>query len=193
MNRREAISRTALLFGGTIIGAEAFLSGCGPKKSEAVLSGLDFSPTNVAFLDEVGETILPTTASSPGAKAAQIGEFMKVIVTDCYEEGDQKVFMEGFAKINEAADTKFGMEFMDLSAENKLTLLNEIDKEAKTYSDAKKEGDPNHYFSLMKQLTLWGYFTSEVGSTKALRYLPVPGKYEGCIPYQKGDKLWAAI
>lgn len=193
MNRREAISRTALLFGGTIIGAEAFLSGCGPKNSEAVVSGLDFSPNNIAFLDEVGETILPTTAGSPGAKAAQIGEFMKVIVTDCYEEGDQKVFMEGFSKINEASDKKFGMEFMDLSAENKLALLNEIDKEAKTYSDAKKKEDPNHYFSLMKQLTLWGYFTSEVGSTKALRYLPVPGKYEGCIPYQKGDKLWAAI
>jgi hypothetical protein len=61
------------------------------------------------------------------------------------------------------------------------------------YNETKKEGDPNHYFSLIKQLTLWGYFTSEVGSTKALNYLPLPGKYEGCIPYQKGDKLWAAI
>lgn len=193
MNRREAISRTALLFGGTIIGAEAFLSGCTPKKSEVVVSGLDFSPNNIAFLDEVGETILPTTASSPGAKAAQIGEFMKAIVTDCYTEEDQKAFMEGFGKLNEASDKKFGIEFMDLSAENKLALLNEIDKEAKAYTDGKKEGDTNHYFILMKQLTLWGYFTSEVGSTKALHYLPVPGKYEGCIPYEKGDKLWAAI
>jgi hypothetical protein len=43
----------------------------------------------------------------------------------------------------------------------------------------------------MKQLTMLGYFTSEVGSTQALRYVPVPGKYEGCIPYKKGDRAWA--
>ena len=48
-----------------------------------------------------------------------------------------------------------------------------------------------HYFSLMKQLTLLGFFTSEVGATKALRYVPVPGRYEGCVPYKKGDKAFA--
>ncbi len=82
---------------------------------------------------------------------------------------------------------------MDLSGEDKLALLNGINEEMNQYNETKEEGDPNHYFSLIKQLTLWGYFTSEVGSTKALNYLPLPGKYEGCIPYQKGDKLWAAI
>jgi hypothetical protein len=43
----------------------------------------------------------------------------------------------------------------------------------------------------MKQLTLLGYFTSEIGATQTLRYVAVPGKYEGCIPYKKGDKAWA--
>lgn len=191
MNRRDAIARTALLFGGTIIGVEAFLTGCSPKRTENAVTGLDFSADNITFLDEVGETILPATEGSQGAKAAKIGEFMKVIVTDCYEEADQKIFMEAFGKINEAADKKFGMEFMDLSPENKLSLLNDIDKELTAYTETKKEGAPSHYFGLVKQLTLWGYFTSEVGSTQALRYLPVPGKYEGCIPYKKGDKLWA--
>lgn len=192
MTRREAISRTAFLLGvPTIIGAEAFITGCTPKRD--IFSEPDFSPEKIAFLDEVGETILPTTASSPGAKAAQIGEFMRVIVTDCYEENDQKIFMEGVAKINEKSEQDFGKNFLDLSAEDKLALLNGINEEMNTYNETKKEGDPNHYFSLIKQLTLWGYFTSEVGSTKALNYLPLPGKYEGCIPYQKGDKLWAAI
>jgi hypothetical protein len=46
-------------------------------------------------------------------------------------------------------------------------------------------------FGMMKQLTVWGYFTSEVGATKALRYVAVPTRYEGCIPYKKGDKAWA--
>ena len=29
------------------------------------------------------------------------------------------------------------------------------------------------------------------GATQALRYVAVPGKYEGCIPYKKGDRAWA--
>jgi len=67
----------------------------------------------------------------------------------------------------------------------------ELDKEAKDYMSKKKPDEPSHYFRMMKELTLWGYFTSEVGATKALRYVAVPGRYEGCIPYKKGDKAWA--
>jgi hypothetical protein len=102
MDRREALSRVALIFGGTIIGAEAFLSGCKttPKKE-----GL-FAADDIALLDEVGDTILPTTASSPGAKAAQIGQFMKTIVTDCYTEDDQRTFTDGIGKLNDAAKKK---------------------------------------------------------------------------------------
>jgi len=44
---------------------------------------------------------------------------------------------------------------------------------------------------MMKELTIWGYFSSEPGATKALRYIAVPGHYDGCIPYKKGDKAWA--
>jgi hypothetical protein len=43
----------------------------------------------------------------------------------------------------------------------------------------------------MKQLTLLGFFTSEPGATKALRHIAVPGKYDGALPYKKGDKAWA--
>lgn len=64
----------------------------------------------------------------------------------------------------------------------------EIAKGNKNY---KRQRMSPHYFSLMKQLTLLGYFTSEVGATQALRYVPVPGKYEGCISYKKGDRAWA--
>jgi hypothetical protein len=191
MNRRDALSRVALLFGGTIIGAEFFLSGCKNPESKATAGSLDFSEKNIAFLDEVGETILPTTPSSPGAKATKIGEFMKTMVTDCYDENDQKIFMEGIGKLNDAADKKYGKSFEKLSPEERKAFLIELDKEAKDYGKTKKEGDPNHYFSMMKQLTLLGYFTSEIGATKALRYVAVPGRWEGCVDYKKGDKAWA--
>jgi hypothetical protein len=80
---------------------------------------------------------------------------------------------------------------MKATPEQRKELLTVVDKEQKSYNENKKEGDPNHYFALMKQLTLLGYFTSEIGATQALRYVAVPGRYEGCIPYKKGDKAWA--
>ncbi len=189
MNRRDALSRITLIFGGTIIGAEAFLTGCQPGNKELMTA--EFNPEKITFLDEVGETILPTTASSPGAKEAKIGEFMQTIVTDCYTEDDQKIFMDGIGKLNKAANDKFDGDFMELDASKRHDLLVALDQEAKDYDKNRKEGDPNHYFSMVKQLTLWGYFTSEPGATKALRYVETPGRYEGCIPYKKGDKAWA--
>ena len=50
---------------------------------------------------------------------------------------------------------------------------------------------PSHYYTLMKQLTLWGFFSSKTGMTETLRHLPVPGRYDGNHPYTKGEKAWA--
>jgi hypothetical protein len=213
MNRREALSSVALLLGGTIIGAEAFLAGCKAPDKKLAAAGLNFSPDDISFLDEVGETIIPAT-TTPGAKEAKIGDFMKTIVTDCYEEKDQKVFLDGMQKLDDACKAKNGKVFLDCDAQQRHDFLVALDKESKDYQ--KKKGDfdkeqgdkeaaekakgntgfkraemDNHYFIMFKQLTLWGYFTSEVGATKALRYVAVPGRYEGCIPYKKGDKAWA--
>ncbi|MBS1667312.1 MAG: gluconate 2-dehydrogenase subunit 3 family protein [Bacteroidetes bacterium] len=190
MNRREALSSVALLLGGTIIGAEAFLSGC--KTGESKLgTSLNLTPNDISFLDEVGETILPTTASSPGAKATKIGDFMKTIVNDCYEDKDQQIFLAGMQKLDDASKAKNGKSFMESNDQQRHDLLVDLDKEQKDYTSKKQPADPNHYFRMMKELTLWGYFTSEIGATKALRYIAVPGHYDGCVPYKKGDKAWA--
>jgi hypothetical protein len=116
---------------------------------------------------------------------------MNTMVTDCYDEKNQKIFTEGIAKIDEASQKKFSTSFAKATADQRKELLTGIDKEATAYNKAKKPEDPAHYFSLMKQLTLLGYFSSEIGATQALRYVAVPGRYEGCIPYKKGDKAWA--
>lgn len=185
LNRREAISRVALLMGGAVLGADAFLSGC--KTNTA---GVAFSAADLSLLDEIAETIIPAT-TTPGAKEAKVAAFMQVMVSDCYEEKDQKVFMEGLKKIEEAAKKANGKGFMDSDAEARKTLLIALDKEAKDFNKAKKEDESKHYFSMMKELTLTGFFTSEVGATKALRYVAVPGKFDGSFPYKKGDKAWA--
>lgn len=188
MDRRSALSRISLIFGGTIVGADIFLYGC--KADTVQLSNLEFTETNIQFLDEVGETIIPAS-DTPGAKAAQIGEFMKTIVSDCYVEEEQKVFLNGIGQLNESAKESKGKEFMALSPEDKKDFLIQLDKEAKEYDEAREKDAPNHYFTMMKQLTLWGYFTSEIGATQALRYEEVPGRWEACVPYNKGDRAWA--
>lgn len=158
----------------------------GPLK----LSTTEFTDNNVIFLDEVGETIIPTT-DTPGAKAAKIGEFMRTIVVDCYEPEDQEIFLAGIGTLNQSAQSTYQKEFLDLDPQQMKDLLTEIDTQAKAYEEEREPEDKAHYFTMMKQLTLWGYFTSEIGATQALRYIEVPGKYDGAYPYKKGDRAWA--
>src|SRR5260221_8353668 len=206
MNRRDAIGRVALIMGGAVIGADFFLSGCKPTAATQV-SDL-FDTNHVAFLNEVADTILPTT-SSPGAKAANVGQFMAVMVRDCYTPQNQKTFLEGVKKLDDASQKQYSSKFMDLTPQQRTDLLVALDKEQKDFTAKrnkdmeadmlKHKGDakykapdmPNHYFRMMKELTLLGYFTSEIGATKALRYIAVPGHYDGNVPYKKGDKAWA--
>ena len=186
MERRELLKMITLATGGALIGGELLLSGC---KINAKPEGI-FSADDIAFLDEMAETIIPKT-NTPGAKDAEVGKFMTIMVNDCYEAKDQKIFHNGLIKLEEVSKKKFSSSFMKITAEQRKELLIELDKEAKAYQSAKKETEPNHYFTMMKQLTLFGFFTSKPGATEALRYVAIPGKYEGSVPYKKGDKAWA--
>ena len=186
INRREALSRVAIIMGGTVLGAEAFLTGC-----KTNTKGVSFSQEDVDFLNEVGETIL-TATDTPGAKAANVGAFMQIMVSDCYEAKDQEIFMQGMAELKfKTSKAKIGKAFMEASPEERTALLTALDLEAKEYQKNKNPEDPTHYFTMMKQLTLSGLFTSKIGATEVLRFVAVPGKFEGCVPYTKGEKAWA--
>ena len=187
MDRREAVKYVSLLLGGTLVGADLFLTGC---KNETKYSGRAFSPDDYAYLDEVADTILPTT-STPGAKAAKVGQFMTVMVNDCYTDKDQQVFKDGMDKINDLSKKQYDNAFVNISPQQRHDLLVKLDNEQKDYMKNKKPDDPAHYFRMMKELTLLGYFTSEIGCKQARRYVPVPGRYDGNYPYKKGDKAFA--
>jgi len=187
MNRRDAINRVGIILGGTIIGAEFFVSGC--KFSDEKVK-VKFTEEDVVFLNEVAETILPET-STPGAKSADVGRFMVVMVKDCYTPEDKEIFFKGMSLLDEESNKKYGKKFVAIEARQKHELFLRLDKEQKDYSKNKKPEDPAHYFRMMKELTLLGYFTSEIGCKKALHYVQIPGRYDGCIPYKKGDKSWA--
>jgi len=216
MNRRDAVQYISLLVGGTLIGSNVFLSGC---KSATGVS-MTFTDADIALLNEIADTILPVT-KTPGAKAAKVGQFMTVMVNDCYEAPDQKIFHEGISKIDVASKDKNGKSFMESTPQQQHDLLVSLDAKVKdenmkitkyvdsltpdqrtqmkiqqdfTGSDPladKRRENPDYYFQMMKELTLLGYFTSEIGCTQARRYVERPGSFNGDLPYKKGDKAFA--
>jgi hypothetical protein len=181
MTRQEAIRYISLLLGGSLVGSTSFLSGCTSTDKQL------FSAGDISYLDEIAETVLPET-STPGAKAAQAGQFMTIMVNDCYDEKEQVIFKKGMETIHELSSKEFGKDFMHISIDQRTALLIRIDNEQKQYMKNKKEDEPVHYFRMMKELILLGYFTSKPGCMQAKRYMPVPGKYIGCVPYKKGEK-----
>lgn len=193
MNRREALSQVTLIMSGTVVGAQAFLASCSTPKKREIIGLLDENQVNL--LNEIGETILPATTSSPGAKQADVGMFMNDIVTDCLDAQEQQIFLGGFTKIDESSQKNYHKNFMDLVEEERHDLLLALEDESRAYAKAMKEsGQPDadqHYYSMYKQLTVWGFFSSEIGATKALRHIAVPGRYDGCIPLEEGQKAWS--
>lgn len=245
IDRREAIRRVSAILGGAaLVGGSSLLISCNKDRAPAAKAGTSaFSTEDVAFLDEVAETILPET-KTPGAKAAKVGAFMALMVTDTYEPDDQKIFREGMKKLDAASQKMHKVSFMQATSAQRLSLLEVLDKEQKSYTDARdaaskakaqkdssassgdkgdqaadsKKADavlpdqrkenalnaevnsaaaitadaPAHYFRMMKELTLLGYFTSEIGYTKALRYVESPGRFDPCVPYTPGEPAWAS-
>lgn len=194
IDRREAIRRVSTLLGGmAFVGGGALVTACerGTPRAAATAGAGTFTAQDVALLDEVADTILPTT-STPGAKAAQVGAFMALMVTDTYEPTDQKIFQDGMRQLDQASKTaNGGAGFMAATPAQRLALLEKLDQEQKTYMDARKDDAPSHYFRMMKELTLLGYFTSEIGYTKAMRYAEAPGRFDPCAPYKPGETSWA--
>ena len=91
MNRRSAISSLGLLGVSGIMLPSISLTGCHTPDYLARF----FPQEDLALLDEIGETILPETADSPGAKAAFVGNCIDSYVADCYKPAYQETMLEG--------------------------------------------------------------------------------------------------
>jgi hypothetical protein len=215
INRREAIRRVSALLGGA-----AFVGGTGLlaayEKASAPVDGTIgiFTAEDIAFLDEIAETILPAT-KTPGAKAAKTGAFMALMVTDGYSPAEQQIFHEGMRNVDGATRKETNHSFMEATPLQRTAVLTALDHEQKRVMDAREMAEremkglaplastaasdaaasvnqSKHYFRMMKELALLGYFTSELGCTQALRYVESPGRFDACIPYTPGEPAWAA-
>jgi len=184
MKRRDALNSIAALTAGTVI-LPQFLSGCdkGPYTYEL------FNWGDTEWFDAFGEFIIPATEGVPGAKAAKIGDFVQLYVTDCYRTENRDAFLRGLAEYRKKIQEQFGKHFLDLDEAQKISLFNQLEDEADAFNRDLAPLQPPHFYTMLKSTILYGYFTSEPGATKALNYLPVPGQ-QGTIPYE-GQKAWA--
>jgi len=175
MNRREAVQRVALMMGGVL--AAPLMAGVMGQITNTGGS-ITVSVEQEAFLAEVADIIIPTT-DTPGAKVAGVEKFIVRVMRDCYKKEDQEKFYAGLAKLDADSQAKFSKGFvgLDLAQKNEMVKLSTVNDKP--------------FFQRMKELTVTGYFTSEIGATKALEYLPIPGKFQGCIPLKPNQKAWA--
>lgn len=184
MNRRNALASLAAITAGTVI-LPQMLSGCdkGPYPYEL------FNWGDTEWFNAFGEFILPATPGVPGAAGANVGDFVQRYVTDCYREKDQEAFLTGLADFRKQVEEKYNKHFLDLDDNIKTELFSSLEEESRSFNANRAPGDSPHFYTLLKGTIMFGYFTSEAGATKALNYLPVPGR-QGIIPYN-GERAWA--
>ena len=199
MNRRELLERVAWLMGGTICAPAvlAVLNGCSPKPS-ASWHPLFLSQEEGAIVEGVADLIMPRT-DTPGAREVGVPAFIDVILKDAYPGEDQVRFVSGLKEFDEAAQRAHGKQFLELSEAERLSFLQKthdtaVAAEKKQADNDVPAGERKRPFVLMmKELTLLGFFTSQVGATQILQYEPVPGGFQACIPVaQAGNgRQWA--
>jgi hypothetical protein len=184
MNRRDLLKLIAASTGMSLIGG-GVISAQEPANQTADVSAV-FSQADIQKLDEVAETIIPRTDTA-GAKDAAVGAFMAVFVADCYTPEQRGLFLSALPDIERRSQEGYKKELLQLTPEERHELVVALDKEAR----ASVKADKPHYFTMIKQLTLMGFFTSKIGATEVLVYDEIPGGFEACVPYVKGKPAWA--
>ncbi len=187
MDRREVLKATSLFVGYALTAgtASAILNGCKADTSTG-WKPKSFSADEDNLMAEVCESILPKT-DTPGAKDAMCHRWIDEYVSVFKTEDEIKHLKEGLKAFDSHAKSKYSKAFVSLNPTEKEEILAILFKESKDYKDA--TGKKPHIFNFMRENTISGYFTSEVGAKGGLcDFSPVPGPYQGCLPYTATSK-----
>jgi hypothetical protein len=221
MDRRELLKMIAAATGMAFVGGEVWAAGLSTPTATAAGSNSLFSAADITLLDEIAETILPKTttpgakdAGCGAQMAVQINDCYNATEQGWFVDGlkqlrtrSQQEFKLDFMQLSKEQRHQL---LVKLDAEAKVSNVQLQSNDSTNVTTKKKADDKNqsaaaqstsaksaaaqnvpHYFTLFKQLTLFVFFTSKVGATEVLRYSAIPGKYEGNLPYKKGDRAWA--
>ena len=183
MDRREAIKRISVMLGVAVSGTTAagILSGCRP--TDGALRVLTAGQHEL--LAVMTEHILPAT-DTPGARDAGVADFIDAMLADFATAEERTNFLGALTEVDAAATEQFGQGFMASSAEQQFGMLDAMDEAAIADPDA----ESSSFMRRLKEYTLAGYYTSEVGATQELQVNPM-GMHRGDIPYEEVGRSWA--
>ncbi|MEZ0539143.1 gluconate 2-dehydrogenase subunit 3 family protein [Fibrella arboris] len=170
MERRIAVKQMALLAGG-LLALPAWANGW-TKATVGSTRGL-LDPDQATLLTDIIDTLIPAS-DTPGAKSLNVPDFVQRMIADCYEPAVQQQVKEGLAAVDATAKTSFGHSFATCDTPQRLAVLTQTESAADT---GQKE-----FYTLIKNLTVQGYTTSEYVLTNFLNYTMIPGHYYGCVP-----------
>jgi hypothetical protein len=144
-----------------------------------------FNPQQNAIVTTIAELIIPQT-DTPGAKAARVNEFIDLILTEWYDEEEKSTFMTGLADVDSRTHELYGKDFVDCAEKQQVEILRALDDEvAAREQDARRRRNhppEKNFFFMMKQLTLVGYYTSQVGFEQELHGEIIPARHVACVP-----------
>lgn len=159
----------------------------------AALPAQGLDKNAMAVLAAAAEIIMPAT-DTPGAIEAGVPQFIDALVAHWMRADEAALFRSGLAALDAGARERFQQGYAACTAEQGAALLQALRAaspyQGRSFSLADRITDPKAPFYLrLRDLVVLAYFTSETGSLKELRYLPVPGKFESDLdikswPYQ---------
>lgn len=188
MNRRKAIK--LLLLGSA--SATALISTSWLDKIKSM--DLSYLFEQKPLIAELAEIIIPAT-DTPGAKAVQVEEFIIRMLADCTDFRSLSNFIVGLQELQEYSLVTFKKTFILCDTLQKEAVLREFERRAYPFKgilgkvEKKIFGQP--FFTTLRNYTVIGFCTSQVGATQVLNYESVPGRYENVAPVSSSQRSWA--
>lgn len=160
-----------------------------PAARAAMAAPEPWSPDRRALIADIAETIIPATDTG-GAKAAGVPAFIEMMVADWFNPAERTHFMDGMAAFGDGARAAHGKPFAELAQAAKDDYYGKQLAAAGAAMAAPGAGvRPRTPFAvLMKRLTVYGYYTSELGASVELRLDMVPNEYRPDAPFKPGDR-----
>ncbi|MFK7846006.1 MAG: gluconate 2-dehydrogenase subunit 3 family protein [Rhodothermales bacterium] len=199
MDRRAAVKRISTILGVAISAPTmaGIMSGCQANTSGALKS---LSGSQHELLGVMTELIIPET-DTPGAKAAGVADYIDAMLTDFYSDENKARFLSGIAETEAKAQEMYSKDFLACTTDEQYALLNGMDAEAFPDMDAmdeaakeafqqKRRADGKPFIATLKELTVAGFYTSEVGATQELSVNPM-GSYRGDVSFDEIGRAWA--
>ena len=191
MQRREALRLLASAAALPLLSRKAFSMFQAVHEQlpeQAVMRTLN--PHQNATVTTIAEIIIPQT-DTPGAKAARVNEFIDLILTEWYDDEERSIFLTGLTEIDASARNLLGKDFIDCEEKFQTKILRGLDDEVASDRSAVRRGSSRrrpperNFFFMIKQLTLIGYYTSQIGFEQELHGEIIPARHAGCVPLEE--------